>query len=295
MIPVVGTSGSGKTTAIEYLTRQLTSLGFRVGVAKHIHMEGFTIDTAGKDTWRHTHAGARVVIASSPNELAVIRKTSQEAKFKEIVRILADQDLDLALLEGFSTAMARGDETYTRLPKIVAAKNITNLRFTLKKNRGPILAITGPVANPKPALRGMTTPIIDIEKEGPLLTSIVRRTIRPDELRDQLHKASLKHGETCIGLAVGVRAAHVASSALASTHANRNQIVCGAKYCIAEALKTSIPRSRVLTSKSRNDRIEIKTWNGRFIIQLAPKRKFLTPEEALEAPDHLLFTSARFS
>jgi len=50
LISVVGGSGSGKTTTIEYLTKHLAGLGLKIGVAKHIHREGFTIDTKGKGT-----------------------------------------------------------------------------------------------------------------------------------------------------------------------------------------------------------------------------------------------------
>src|SRR3972149_7150533 len=133
MIAFVGTSGSGKTGTMEYLTKQLTELGFKVGVAKHIHEEGFTIDTGGKDTWRHAHAGARVVIGASPNELAVIKKTSSESKFEEIVETLRNQDLDIALLEGFSAA---GDGI-ANIPKVVTALDANGPKDTLPRNAPP--------------------------------------------------------------------------------------------------------------------------------------------------------------
>src|SRR3990172_11152857 len=105
IVSVVGTSGSGKTTTIEHLIASLTRLGFRVGVAKHIHREGFTMDTKGKDTWRHARAGASVVVGVSPNEFAIIKRTPSESEFKNVAEALRAQELDLALLEGFSTAL----------------------------------------------------------------------------------------------------------------------------------------------------------------------------------------------
>lgn len=66
--------GSGKTTAIVYLTEHLTRLGFRVAVVKHVHTEGFTFDAKGKNTWRHAEAGACIVIGVAPNELATFER-----------------------------------------------------------------------------------------------------------------------------------------------------------------------------------------------------------------------------
>jgi molybdopterin-guanine dinucleotide biosynthesis protein B len=69
---VTGLSGSGKTTTIEQIIKQLNLLGFSVGTVKDIHREGFSIDTEGKNTWRHREAGAQTVAAHSANETAVI-------------------------------------------------------------------------------------------------------------------------------------------------------------------------------------------------------------------------------
>jgi len=170
LISVVGTSGSGKTSTIEYLTAHLTKLGFRVGVAKHVHLEGFTIDTEGKDTWKHARAGARIVVAASPDELAAIKKTAHEAKFKEIKRILLSEDLDLIFLEGFSKATARRQRVY----KIVEAKDARDLKYTLARTHAPILAITGHVTESK-RIRNSPARLLNVQRESPLITPIVRR------------------------------------------------------------------------------------------------------------------------
>jgi molybdopterin-guanine dinucleotide biosynthesis protein MobB len=130
---------------MEYLTTQLTSLGYRVGVAKHIHEQGFTIDTEGKDTWRHARAGARIVIGASPNELAIIKKEPSGIEIEEITGTLNNSEIDIALLEGFSGA----SDGIEKLPKVVAAKNERDLKYTLSHTKPPILAITGPITQKK--------------------------------------------------------------------------------------------------------------------------------------------------
>jgi len=227
-VSVVGTSGSGKTATIVYLTAELTKLGFRVGVAKHIHREGFTIDTEGKDTWKHAKAGAKIVIGASPNELAIITKTVEEANFEQICEIFRAQDLDLVLLEGFSTARKGKIVVH----KILAAKNRRDLDYTLAKASPPRLAITGLVARSLRRVRKIPAPVVDIQREGPILTTRIRRLLRPKEINHILKKASVKHGGTCIGLAIGVRAAYIASSAFGSNPSSPNQITCGTKDCM---------------------------------------------------------------
>ncbi|HMK83158.1 MAG TPA: molybdopterin-guanine dinucleotide biosynthesis protein B, partial [Candidatus Bathyarchaeia archaeon] len=280
VVAVVGTSGSGKTATIEYLTYNLTKLGFQVGVAKHIHREGFTIDTEGKDTWKHAKAGARIVIGASPNELAIIKKTTRETPFKDIHKILDAEQLDIALLEGFSSATSER----TNLLKIVAAKNASDLSFILSKTRAPILAITGRVSRTASRIKKVRAPIFDIHREGPLLTTMIRRLLRPQELQNLLSEASQRHGGTCIGLAIGIRAAYIASSVFGPNAPIPNKITCGTKHCIGEAFKTIYPKSQVDVLKIRNNRIKLNSTQGELIIQLAP-RKFTGTNQALTVPD----------
>ena len=50
IVAVVGSSESGKTTAVEALIKGLTKNGYTVASAKRIPEPEFTIDTEGKDT-----------------------------------------------------------------------------------------------------------------------------------------------------------------------------------------------------------------------------------------------------
>jgi len=289
MVAFVGTSGSGKTAAMEYLTSQLTRLGFKVGVAKHIHDEGFTIDTVGKDTWRHAHAGARTVIGASPNELAVIKRTTSPPEFKQIVEALSDQGLDIVLLEGFSTAR----DGIAKLPKVVAAKNVRDLKQTLRHTKPPILALTGRIAKTRGKIRNAPAPIIDMRSEGFMLTSMVRRLLRPNEIKEMLSKAAKKHGGTCLGLAIGIRAAYITSNIFGQDWCVPEKITCGTKHCIAEAFHTLYPKTPVQVGKIRNDEVVIKSRGARLALQLTPKQKanFTRISEVLSVPDMALFDS----
>ena len=142
-VAAIGVSGSGKTTTIEYLIQRFTKLGYRVGAVKHIHHEGFTIDTQGKNTWRFSHAGAKVVVAVSPREIAVIKKTEQElADLDKILDILKEEELDVAFVEGLHWLIAKRSD----IAKIVAAKDMEGLKTILEGTVEPIIGVTGVIA-----------------------------------------------------------------------------------------------------------------------------------------------------
>ena len=60
IIAVVGGRKSGKTTAVEVLVEGLVEHGYKVATVKHVSQKNFTMDTEGKDTWRHAKAGASI-------------------------------------------------------------------------------------------------------------------------------------------------------------------------------------------------------------------------------------------
>lgn len=102
MIPtlsIVGCSDSGKTTLIEKLIPVLNRRGYRVGTIKH-DAHGFEMDQEGKDTWRHTQAGACGVVISSPARAACLRNVDEEMSLDALVYDFL-VDADLVLTEGY--------------------------------------------------------------------------------------------------------------------------------------------------------------------------------------------------
>ena len=98
-IPIIGFaaySGTGKTTLITRIVRQLKSEGFRVAVIKH-DAHGFEIDHEGKDSWRFCQAGADMTILSSPAKTALIEQ--RERSFPQLAAMV--HDVDLILVEGY--------------------------------------------------------------------------------------------------------------------------------------------------------------------------------------------------
>jgi molybdopterin-guanine dinucleotide biosynthesis protein MobB len=238
LIFVVGSSGSGKTTTIEYLTAHLNQLGFRVGIVKHIHSGGLNLDTRGKDTWRHARTGARVVVGVAPRELLLLKKTSMESKFDDVLNRLRSESLDVVLFEGFSAISPR--HSY----RIVTACNKLDLKRTLSKTQPPVLAVTGPVArSSKSTLRTYALP-----SEGHALVAAIRQLIRPAELKDTLRRAEVEHGGVCVGLAVGLRASYLASNIVGDL--SSGQSVFGTKRCIADAVTHMYPK---LSVRERNE------------------------------------------
>jgi molybdopterin-guanine dinucleotide biosynthesis protein B len=98
VIGICGFHKSGKTTLIVKLLARLKEAGYRIATIKNIP-KPFSIDTEGKDTWKHGVAGARVVVAASPNETAFIFKRGMP--LDEIAEILnAVEHPDVILVEG---------------------------------------------------------------------------------------------------------------------------------------------------------------------------------------------------
>lgn len=173
IISVVGVSKSGKTTTIEYLISNLVREGYKVGSIKHIHHPEFSIDTEGTDTWRHTHAGAKVTIALAPKETAIIKKTNMvPSNLESIIKLFGGEDLDIILIEGLHSLTAKRKD----IPKIVTARAKQDLMKILEGTE-PILAVTGVIAKKKDEVGEINVPLIDLDKEGDVLLRLVKSQI----------------------------------------------------------------------------------------------------------------------
>ncbi len=100
IICVVGRKNSGKTFLIERLIPELHALGYRVGTLKHHHHQT-NLDIEGKDSWRHSQAGADAVAILSPVQFVLFRKVNKEVTPESLIPFLGE--VDCVLLEGFKT------------------------------------------------------------------------------------------------------------------------------------------------------------------------------------------------
>jgi molybdopterin-guanine dinucleotide biosynthesis protein MobB len=98
-VSFVAKSGTGKTTLLEKVIRELKERGYRVGVIKH-DAHRFDIDHPGKDSHRLTAAGADTMLISSPEKLAVVRQHTASPPIGELIATYFS-DVDIVLTEGF--------------------------------------------------------------------------------------------------------------------------------------------------------------------------------------------------
>lgn len=103
-----GYSGSGKTTLIEQLIPLFVQRGLRVSLIKHAH-HTFDVDQAGKDSYRHRHAGCTEVLVTSSRRWALMHELrgAPEPGLTEQIEQLSP--CDLLLVEGFK---------HERIPKL---------------------------------------------------------------------------------------------------------------------------------------------------------------------------------
>lgn len=99
---VAARSGTGKTTFLENLIRELVGRGYRVGTIKS-DVHGFEMDVPGKDTWRFTQAGAKATAIIGPTKFALIQETQQKKDLWEVADLI--EDVDLILVEGYRQAV----------------------------------------------------------------------------------------------------------------------------------------------------------------------------------------------
>ncbi len=93
-----GKTNTGKTKLIEKIVENLTQDNYKVATIKKTDKK-IGIDTEGKDTWKHTRAGAELVVFSSPVETDIIVK--KNIPVKEIIQYISEFGIyDVILIEG---------------------------------------------------------------------------------------------------------------------------------------------------------------------------------------------------
>jgi molybdopterin-guanine dinucleotide biosynthesis protein MobB len=174
IIAAVGTSGSGKTTTLEYLVSNLASEGYRIGAIKHIYHKGFKIDKEGTNTWRYAKAGSKVIAAVSAEEIVVIKKTETALNdLEQVIGLLGEEQLDIIFIEGFSSLVAKRKDVL----KIITATDADTLKKTLEETAQPILAVTGIIGQQK-FENTLGIPVINIPAEGKQLLKLVKEHLK---------------------------------------------------------------------------------------------------------------------
>jgi molybdopterin-guanine dinucleotide biosynthesis protein B len=101
LVAVVGPGGTGKTSLIEQLVRELKRRGLSVAVIKHCS-RGFNLDHQDKDSWRFREAGSDGVGLVSPEETAVIQRKTDKAGDVQVAASYF-MNMDIVLIEGRHT------------------------------------------------------------------------------------------------------------------------------------------------------------------------------------------------
>jgi molybdopterin-guanine dinucleotide biosynthesis protein B len=179
VIAAVGVSGSGKTVTLEYLVSRLSGEGYKIGSIKHVHHKGFTMDKEGTNTWRYAKAGAKLIVAISPEEVDIIRKTEMQLNnLDQITALLELEDLDIVFIEGFHRLIAKR----TDVPKIITAVDENGLKQTLEGTDQPILAIAGIVAKKSSNKEYNNIPIINVYEDGQKLVELVKKALTKNNM-----------------------------------------------------------------------------------------------------------------
>ena len=172
-------SGSGKTVTLEYLISHLSAEGYSVGSIKHVHHRGFSMDKEGTNTWRYAKAGSKVIVAISPEEIDIIKKTQMALNdLDKIVALLEQEKLDIVFIEGFHSLIAKRQD----VPKIITAKDQKGLEQTLEGTVPPILAIAGIVAKNSGSTAYSNIPFIKVPEEGQKLIALIKQRLEKSEL-----------------------------------------------------------------------------------------------------------------
>ena len=156
-IAIVGYKNSGKTQIVETITRELTQRGHRVATIKHT-AENTPLDTPGKDTYRHTLAGATATAILHNNGAATYHQ--QPMTIQQAAKKLDNPDI--IILEGF--------KTINYIPRILAPRNQQDIQQLENGLEIAIARLSGRQLT-------HTTPVIDITNPKLLADITINKAI----------------------------------------------------------------------------------------------------------------------
>ncbi len=167
----VARSGTGKTTLVESLIREMRARGYRIGALKH-DAHRFEIDRPGKDSARFTEAGAEIMVLVSDDTVAMVQKPAHPPKLDKLLQLWFSK-MDLVLVEGYKTS---------DLPKIEVHRAALGkpLLCQGEKNDPHLLAVAsdGPAALPAE----LDVPVLDLGTPAAIADFLVKSLLknRPD-------------------------------------------------------------------------------------------------------------------
>lgn len=129
IIGVYGFKKSGKTTIVTSIINALVKEGYSVSSAKSIHIDSFSLETEGTDTFKHHASGAKSVGLAYPEGKAILYYDLKTEDF------LNKFDSDYLILEGFRDY---------KCPKILCARDEDDV---LKDLREEVFCISGLISN----------------------------------------------------------------------------------------------------------------------------------------------------
>lgn len=156
---VYGYSGSGKTTTVECLIKELMRRNYTVGTVKDIHYEGFSLDTEGSNTDRHRKAGAQLVTARGLHETDIM--FGERLPLQKILKYYTQ---DYVILEGV---------TDFNVPRILCASSLEDVK---RRMHSGVFVLSGVISNSISDYEGL--PVINGMKEIKRLADLVEKTVK---------------------------------------------------------------------------------------------------------------------
>ncbi len=157
-LAVIGRKHSGKTTVVEGLVANFVKKGLRVATVKHVSQSGFSMDSEGKDTWRHSVAGANPVILVSDKEMTIKIRDGASVSLGTLSKIAEENKANVIIIEGHSFIVLKDK----RVGKIVCVRSKEEYNEFKENAIGEVLAycsiqpIEEQVLNTKTGLSVMT-------------------------------------------------------------------------------------------------------------------------------------------
>jgi molybdopterin-guanine dinucleotide biosynthesis protein B len=136
---IIGYTNSGKTSTLVEIIKELVARNYEVNTVKAIHIEGFSIDQSGKDSWKHREAGAKVTAIRSDIETTIMYQKSMSVK--ELISLF---NCDYLVLEGFTKEKL--------VPKILCAKNNDEINDRFDSS---VFALSGIISNTLSEFQGV--------------------------------------------------------------------------------------------------------------------------------------------